>query len=78
MIWRTGAFLARIVDQGPIPAIHGVGGWRAFDLLLSNRIFKSYNDIVVHCRHGWNTLIDQPWKIMSTGLRDRAHIGQSL
>ena len=43
------------------------------DNWLSNRIFKSYNDIVDHCCFAWNQLIDQPWKIMSIGLRDWAH-----
>ena len=43
------------------------------DNWLSNRIFKSYNDIVDHCCCAWNQLIDQPWKIMSIGLRDWAH-----
>ena len=28
------AFLARIVDEGPIPAIHGVVRWRACDLIM--------------------------------------------
>jgi hypothetical protein len=31
----------------------------------SNRIFKKYDDIVAHCCHHWNRLIDQPWRIMS-------------
>ena len=43
------------------------------DNWLSNRIFDSYNDIVDHCCFAWNQLIDQPWKIMSIGLRDWAH-----
>ena len=70
------------------------------DNWLSNRIFKSYEDIValiwavlpadnpVHRRVGagldnlakffhldiaWNNLIDQPWKIMSLGMRKWAH-----
>ena len=43
------------------------------DNWLSNRIFKSYNDIVDHCCFAWNQLIDQPWRIMSIGLRDWAH-----
>jgi len=43
------------------------------DSWLSNRIFASYNDIVDHCCHAWNKLIDQPWRIMSIGLRDWAH-----
>jgi putative transposase len=28
--------------------------------VLSNRIFKSFDDIVDHCCYAWNTLIDQP------------------
>ena len=28
------AFLARVVDQGPIPAVHGVVRWRACDLIM--------------------------------------------
>ena len=43
------------------------------DNWLSNRIFKSYNDIVDHCCFAWNQLIDQPWRIMSIGLRESAH-----
>jgi hypothetical protein len=45
---------------------------------LSNRVFKSFDDIVDHCCYAWNTLIDQPWKIMSIAQRDWATIGQSL
>ncbi|MEY9750158.1 hypothetical protein ABIF65_009532 [Bradyrhizobium japonicum] len=37
---------------------------------LSNRVFKSYDNIVDHCCYAWNTLIDQPWKIMSIARRD--------
>ena len=40
---------------------------------LSNRVFASYNDIVDHCCHAWNELVDQPWRIMSIGLRPWAH-----
>ncbi len=43
------------------------------DNWLSNRIFKSYNDILNHCCYAWNTLIDRPWRIMSLGLREWAH-----
>lgn len=43
------------------------------DNWLSNRVFKSYNDILDHCCFAWNQLIDQPWRIMSIGLRDWAH-----
>ena len=45
---------------------------------LSNRVFKSFDDIVDHCCYAWNTLVDQPWKIMSIARRDWATIGQSL
>jgi transposase len=40
---------------------------------LSNRVFTSYDDIVNHCAEAWNRLINQPWTIMSIGLRDWAH-----
>ena len=30
------------------------------DNWLSNRIFKSYDDLVDHCCEAWNKLIDQP------------------
>jgi transposase len=43
------------------------------DNWLSNRIFQSYDDIVDHCCHAWNKLTDQPWTIMSIGLREWAH-----
>ena len=40
---------------------------------LSNRIVKSYNDIVALCCESWNKLIEQPWKIMPIGQREWAH-----
>ena len=43
------------------------------DNWLSNRVFKSYEDIVDHCCDAWNKLTDQPWRIMSIGMRDWAH-----
>ena len=43
------------------------------DNWLSNRIFKSYDDIVDHCCFAWNRRVDQPWRIMSIGLRHWAH-----
>ena len=39
----------------------------------SNRVFNSYADILDHCCFAWNKLIDQPWTIMSIGLRDWTH-----
>jgi hypothetical protein len=46
--------------------------------VLSNRIFNSFDDIVDHCSYGWNTLIDQPWKIMSIARRDWTAAGHSI
>jgi hypothetical protein len=43
------------------------------DNWLSNRVFRSYEDILDHCCAAWNRLVDQPWTIMSIGLRDWAH-----
>jgi hypothetical protein len=35
------------------------------DNWLSNRIFSSYHTIVDHCCEVWNTLVHQPWHIMT-------------
>ena len=43
------------------------------DNWLSNRVFKSYDDLVDHCCEAWNKLVEQPWRIMSLGLRQCAH-----
>lgn len=40
---------------------------------LSNRVFKSYADIIDHCCYAWNRLAEQPWTIMSIGMRRWAH-----
>ena len=40
------------------------------DNWLSNRVFKSYEDIVALCCDAWNNLIDRPRKIMSIGMRE--------
>ena len=43
------------------------------DNWLSNRVFDSYDAILDHCCEAWNKLTDQPWRIMSIGMRDWAH-----
>ena len=43
------------------------------DNWLSNRVFRSYEDIVDHCCEAWNKLADQPWRIMTLGHRAWAH-----
>ncbi len=47
------------------------------DNWLGNRVFTSYDDIVDRCCEAWNRLTDQPWEIMSIGLRDWAHRSSS-
>ena len=43
------------------------------DNWLSNRVFRSYEDIVERCCYAGNKLVEQPWTIMSIGRRDWAH-----
>jgi transposase len=43
------------------------------DNWLSNRVFASYEDILDHCCDAWNRLVEQPWIIMSIGLRAWAY-----
>ncbi len=43
------------------------------DNWLSNRVFTDDDDIVCHCCLYWNRLIEQPWRIMSIGMRDWAY-----
>ena len=45
---------------------------------LSNRVFETYEDILDAACDAWNRLIDQPWRIMSIGMRDWAHKGQAF
>ncbi|WP_337271242.1 IS630 family transposase [Oryzifoliimicrobium ureilyticus] len=40
---------------------------------LSNRIFKSYDDIVAHRCDAWRKLESQPWRIMTIGRREWAN-----
>ncbi len=37
---------------------------------LSNQVFASYDAIVEHCCDAWNRLAEQPWRVMSIGLRE--------
>jgi transposase len=43
------------------------------DNWLSNRVFDGYDDIVALCCEAWNKLVDQPWRIMTIGMRHWAH-----
>jgi transposase len=47
---KHGAFLARIVERDPIPAIHGVVRWRACDLImrLHEEFGRSVSDDTVY------------------------------
>ncbi len=42
------------------------------DNWLSNRVFSCYDTLVDHCYDAWNKLTDQPWRIVSLGLREWA------
>jgi transposase len=49
-------------------------GWQFLrDNWLSNRVFASYEEILDHCCDAWNKLVEQPWIIISLGLREWAH-----
>jgi len=60
---------------GPSPELNPAENiWQYLrDNWLSNRVFKSYDDIVDLCCEAWNKLINRPWKIMSIGMRDWAN-----
>jgi hypothetical protein len=78
--WHTSERLAipRNITLVPLPAkcpelnpVENV--WQFMrDNWLSNRVFHSYDAIVDHCCYAWNQLVDQPWRVMSIGLRDWA------
>src|SRR4051812_1228416 len=60
---------ARAPELNPVENI-----WQFLrDNWLSSRLSPPYRDIVDHCCDAWNRLIDQPWLIMSIGLRDWAN-----
>jgi hypothetical protein len=44
---------------------------------LSNRVFDNYDAIIEAACDAWNQIIDKPWKIMSIGMREWAHSGQT-
>ena len=56
------------------PKLNPVGNvWQLMrDNWLSNRVFASYAAIVNHCCEAWSKLAEQPWRVMSIGLRDWA------
>ena len=43
------------------------------DNWLSNRVFDNADALVDHCCFAWSRLEDQPWLIMSIGMREWAH-----
>ena len=60
---------ARSLEFNPVENV-----WQFMrDNWLEKRIFTSYTDIPDHCCAVWNKLAEQPWRIMSLGLRDWAH-----
>ena len=45
---------------------------------LSNRVFENYDAIIDASCEAWRNFIAQPQTITSIGMRDWAHVGQSL
>src|SRR5258708_31104290 len=45
---------------------------------LSNRVFKSYTDILDACQEAWQKLLDETRRSASIATRDWAIIGQSM
>ena len=43
------------------------------DNWLSNRVFKTYDDIVAICCEAWKKLVERPWHIQTIGMREWAH-----
>ena len=43
------------------------------DNWLSNRVFKTYDDILAHCCEAWNKLTEHPGHIRTIGMRQWAH-----
>ena len=61
---------AKALELNPVQNI-----WQVMrDNGLSNRIFRSYEQIVALCSEAWNRLRDQPWRVMSIGPRNWAHM----
>ena len=45
---------------------------------LSNRVFKTYTDILDACQEAWQKLLDETGRIASIATRDWAIIGQTI
>ena len=72
---------ARPVEAGDEPSRDRIAAGRKDDRnLRSGRlgcehrgVAARYDDLVDHCCVAWNKLVNQPWRIMSIGLRQWAH-----
>ena len=72
MLLQAGDYAAFIFQPLPLQHQFMRQNW------LSNRVFKSFDDIVDHCCYAWNTLVNQPWKIMFIARRDWAAVSHSF
>jgi hypothetical protein len=45
---------------------------------LSNRVFETYDAIIDAACQAWMNILGEPEIITSIGMRDWAHVGQSL
>jgi transposase len=69
---RTPANLTLLPLPAKAPELNPVEHLWQFmrDNYLSNRISQDCDDIVDRCCAAWNKIAEQPWRIMSIGLRD--------
>jgi len=58
--------------QGYTLRLQGGAAAPLTDNWLSNRIFKSHDNIIDLCYEAWNKLVNQPWRIMTIGRRKSA------
>ena len=66
------AMCARAQSPRKYLAIH------ATELAVEPNLQTLPDDVVDHRCYAWNTLINQPWKIMTVARRDWAVVGQSV
>ena len=84
--WRTTGNLDAPANITPIllpsraPELHPVENvWQYLRAnWLSNRVFETYDAIIDAACEAWMNLIARPQTITSIGMREWAHIGQSL
>jgi hypothetical protein len=64
----------------PVPELNAAENiWQYLrQTYLSNRVFKSYTDILDACQDAWQKLLDETDRIASIATRNWATIGQTI